>query len=67
MFGMELGANYHLTPRWTLYSTFGYEKYAHAKADTHAVQQGEVSFNPVGHAGLANQTWNLRVGAKLSF
>jgi len=67
MFGMELGANYHLTPRWTLYSTFGYEKYAHAKADTHAVQQGVSSFDPVGSAGLANQTWNLRVGAKLAF
>jgi len=67
MFGMEVGTNYHLTPRWSLYSSLGYEKYAHTKADTHRWGAEGESFDPTGSAGLANETWNLRVGAKLAF
>lgn len=67
MFGMELGANYHLTPRWSLYSSLGYDKYAHTKADVHKWGSEGVGFGSTGNAGLANQTWNLRVGAKLAF
>ncbi|MBT2119149.1 omptin family outer membrane protease [Dyella sp. LX-66] len=67
MFSMELGANYHLTPRWSLYSSLSYEKYAHTKADTHMWGAEGTSFSPTGSAGLASQTWGLRVGAKLAF
>ena len=67
MFGMELGADYRLAPRWTLYSTLGYEKYARAKADTHITGDEGNAFLPTGSAGLANETWNLRIGARLAF
>ena len=68
MFGMEVGANYHLTPRWSLYSTLGYQKYAHTKGDTHRVSAEDgPSFDPTGSSGLANETWNLNLGAKLAF
>jgi len=68
MFGVELGANYHLTPRWSLYSSFGYQKYARTKADVHKTStENGVEFASTGNAGLANETWNLRVGAKLAF
>ena len=68
MFGMEFGANYHLTPRWSLYSSLSYQKYAHTKADTHKMSAKDgADFGSTGSAGLANETWNLNVGAKLAF